>query len=902
MPLWFYPGALAKPADASLFEDTDANWLEALQEPDILEPKEKKQSWAVCGGEFLPGTESKNQGSDNLLSAHAMVLDVDVWRDDRPPFTLEEIQEKLSGFRFIAFNTFSSSAACLYWRIILPFSKPMPPGLYRSMWEIINELLEGTMASNTADPARLGFIHSINSESARGSYRYHIARGQRLDWSDFPLEDRGTAALQRALEPADLKLGEDCTTPEQALKDARRYFRLVGEEVQAGSRHAALLTASCKLWWDFALEEDGVRQVLRMINNNFPDPKDEEEVEKELLAGYERTIGKNRVEQPVLFGHEREPTVRITKQGVEEFAAKLRRRKADKARNVGLLLNKILKKEIFSEPNDVRQATFRVVQMLSEEFWQEPPERILDLMLPSLKLQRTDTTSPVQSDKVILNRIRWVQEVKRKRVSERLKDQEDVRRMHIATAFDDERDTGYTAAEYRKFVADGLQKNQWILQRGKSYYFFVAGSYRGPFEVSEAKNFAAVLLSPAYDRVAVTYTDQAGQPKSKTLDMLLQEYGTFVTKVEYDLTEQRTSVDRSRLSIGVDPQRYELAPSFSARVDDWLRLLAGEKYEALLDWLRGLLYLDRPLASLYLCLPSQSGKNLLMHGIARLWNKTGPRALRNFEPGDLEDCPLIWANEALPRSWQRADGFDKLKQFLDESAWAVKRVYTDRYILKGHARLVLTGNRPDLFSASRDVMTSDEIRSVRDRVLLIYNQKTEAAEYLKKIGPSHRAFVEQDEIAKHILWLRDNGALKQEHRYLVEDPDELFLDVLAVTAKQADRVLDWLCAYCSQKRFNTPAVSSNGEDIFLVSGLVFGLWKNYDLSNRGIQKRVLDAALGAVAELVNVATPKNNIVPAWRISASRLLLWSKIHEVDVGEIADALPLLKRKQYMREVPT
>lgn len=898
MPLWFYPGALATPDRAHMFEDIDAHWLEALQDPEVLEPREKINSMAVCGAEFVPGTDNKNQNEENMLQVWALVLDVDVW-GERDPFTLDEIKEKLAGFRYVAFNTFSSSAACLYWRIIIPLAKPMPPGLYRSLWEMLNELLENTMASGTADPARLGFIGSVNSESGREAYRYHIEKGQRLDWSDFPLEDRGFSALARALSPADLKLSEDCTSPEQALKDARRYFRLVGEEVAEGSRHAALLTASCKLWWDFALEEEAVRQVLRMINNNFPDPKDEEEVEKELQAGFDRTQGKNRVEQPVLYGHEREPAVRITKQSVEEFARTLRRRKSDKARNAGQLLAKVLKREIFSEANDVRNATFRLVQCLAEEYWQEPPERILDLLLPSLTLQRTDPTSPVQTDKVILNRLRWVQDVKRKRVTERLKEQEDVRRLNIATAFDGERDTGYTAAEYRRFVAEGLQKNQWILQRGKAYYFFVDGSYRGPFELSEAKNFASVLLSPAYDRVAVSYTDPNGQLKSKTLDMLLQEHGTFVTSVEHDLNEQKTKLDQSSLVVGVDPQRYELVPSFSQRVDDWLKIFAGEKYEALLDWIAGLLYLDRPLATLYLCGTRGMGKNLLAHGLARLWSKKGPRTLRSFEPGDLEECPFVWANEVLPKRWRREDAFDQLKQFLDECSWPVKRVYADRYYLAGHARLLLTGNRPDLFSSVRDVLSGDETQSVKERVLFINNRGEEATEYLKKMGLTCRAFVEQDELAQHALWLRDNRPLRQEHRYLVQDPDDVFLDTLAVTSKEADRVLDWVLAYCSQRRFNTSAIASNGEDLYLVSSLVFGIWKNFDLSNRGIMKRTLEAALGTLAEKVKVLTPKNNVVTAWKISGKRLFLWGQIHETDVGEIVDALPLLKQKQHFRE---
>jgi hypothetical protein len=268
MKVWLYAGAFSQPDTAVEFVDDDTEWTEILSEPEVVTDKAKKTAApAVCGAEFRPGATSKEQSGDNLHWSHALVLDVDYYEHpeasrypSRAPFTPDELKARMDelGVRYIAFTTWSSSASCWKWRVVVPFSSPMPPTYYGPLWDVLNEHLEGTMSEATRDVGRLGFVKIVNSEGNRDAYRWWIGEGPRLDWSALGLVPESDTTMKRALTPADLTRSPDWSSDAEALQAARRYFKNVGADVEEGNRHETLLRVGCKLWWDWAFNEDQV--------------------------------------------------------------------------------------------------------------------------------------------------------------------------------------------------------------------------------------------------------------------------------------------------------------------------------------------------------------------------------------------------------------------------------------------------------------------------------------------------------------------------------------------------------------------------------------------------------------------------------------------------------------------
>jgi hypothetical protein len=773
MTLWFYGGAFAQPCDAQPFEDEDEEWADALAEVEVVDPRDKTKSPAVCGAEFVPGATSKSQGPDNLVAVHALVLDVDNWAE-RAPFSAEELKNILEGYRFIAWTTFSSTPDTPKWRIVLPLASPMPPSKFKALWRLVNEVLEGTMVeASVSDPGRLGFFGTVQSETAKLAYQWFISPGERLDWTLLDLEEEQTG-FSRALEPANLSRSPDWSTDEEALRLAKRYYAKVGSDVEVGGRHETLLRASCRLWWDFAAPDaEWVYSVLSIINNNFPEPKSDEEVWKEVAAGRERVLGENRVEQPSLYGSEREPVARATKTSVKELGRSLKRQGREDSKARGRALEAIAAGHAFAEPVEARAIAMAAAAELAAAYPREQPDRLLDLMRASLQAQRAKgTTHPVPTDAEILSKIRWKQNEIRRRIEDREQARHDQQRRDISTAFGGSRDSPYTSREYREWEAEGFSDSRWILQHEREFYFFVAGDYIGPFGESAARNHARVLLSPAVDRVVTTFVDEKGKVKTRPLDELVKDYGTFVRRIEHSLAASKTTFVEEEHKLILAPLRLRpLEPCFVPEVDKFLRLFAGPHYEDLEVWLAACTALDRELSALQLITESNQGKNLLANGIARLWQTSGILSLEEATPADYEKCPVLLVDEQVPMRW-KVNSAGNLRSFLSSNNRTLPRSTVE---VRGFVRLIIAGNAAAKLWSDISKASDEEVEATKHRTLTIDTRGSKDAEqYLESLGGQHRAFVTQDLIAKHVLYLQERVTLPAT-RFVVHDRSRRYM-------------------------------------------------------------------------------------------------------------------------------
>lgn len=853
--LWFFSGAQGTPDTSVDFEDADSEWHEALASPEVVEKTKKTESPAICGAEFAPGSKTKEQTPENLLWSHALVFDIDVW-DERQPFTLEELVEEFEGLRAIGWNTFSSSPAEKRWRVVVPLASPMPPGRYRALCRYFNDCLGHTMAESTFDAGRLGFFGTVNSETAKEDYQYFISQGEYFDWTALDLEEEDLTGHRKALDPLDLTRSPDWISDEQALKSAKRYFKRSGEEVEVGNRHAHLLKVACRLWWEWALDEDSVREVLYEVNEAFPEPKTETEVESEILAAYDRVFGENRVEQPSLFGAQRDPIDRSSITAIEEHAKRLRRSQEDAQRLVGRALLHISRGEPLGDAAEARNLIAKASEELARTYPRDTPERLLDLMRPSLRAQRNaGSTTNVPTDVEIINIIKHTQGISRKRQEEKEKERQDDLTHRIEQATNYARSTPYTAQEYRKFEKDGLTDRRWILWHGRSFYFFSNGEYVGPFSEKEAQLAAYMHFSMAEDRVKLSVMTAEGRVRRLTIDELAASYGSPLLKVFCCLNKDKTVYKPTEgvLELVRTPLR-PLDPTFSKEADDWLRLLADDKYDLLCKWLAAVTFLDKPLAALYLCTKKGQGKNLFVEGLARLWSTGGYSHLNGFKPEYAELCPLVLCDEKLPFEWKK-DVSGKLRTFISQSVRPVSRKYQNDYFLTGYFRLVFASNTPSMFRGEES-SNLEEQSAYADRVLMINtlkNKSDSAGTYLRNLSANGFVlddFIYKDIFAKHVLWLRDHYSIDFRKRFFVEDTQKEFSKAISISDPMQSKVLEWIFSFLENGRFRNDAVLCKGGTIFTNSSYVLDDWGEYFPDNKEVSVARVGRALSKMSSAV----------------------------------------------------
>jgi hypothetical protein len=819
MKMWLYNGALSQPDTAMEFADDDAEWIEILSEPEVVDKAGKTAAPALCGAQFRSGATSKEQTPDNLTWSHALVLDVDYWdhpdgakHPSRKAFTPDELALKMGalGIRYIAFSTWSSSETCYKWRVVVPFSSPMPPTYYGPLWDVLNEHLEGTMSEVTRDVGRLGFAHIVNSETNLDAYRWWIGAGERLDWSSLDLTPEQDFSLKRALVPADLTRSPDWSSDSEALQAARRYFRAVGGDVEEGHRHETLLRIGCKLWWDWAFGEEQVREILLLVNGQFPMPKGDDEVEAEVAASFDRTLGARRVEQPATYGEQREPVAKLTKTGIAELGKRLKARNKESDRVVGRALANVAKDKAFGEPSEAKAVIMKAVEVLAREYSHETPERVIDLLRASLLSQRAISSQhPLPTDADIANKIRHTQHSMRQRNDERQRDHEDKQREDIRIGTNGKRDTPYTDKEIRDLRKRGLTDRDWIVKSGKSYHFLVDGRYDGEWDESSAAITAftklAAASAPGAGKLKLHFIDKEGNVRDKPFVQIVREYGRTAKNVVYSMFEENPRFDEVSQTFynTICERDTTLGPHYDAEIDEWLGLLGQDKAELLRDWLAASVVLDNPISALHLATPTHSGKNLIINGLARLWHGNYQN-LRDYSALLLKDSPLVFCDEGLPQHW-RWQFSTLLRAMTSQKVHTARDTGFSTLKIHGHMRLIFAGN-DTLIRLDHERLSSEAVTATMKRFVSIAHKNNDARVFLEqpRIAAKLAGWVESG-FARHVLWLNENRSIDTRKRFMVEDNRSTEL-VEGLTTKATDKVCRWVYTALATTEFNSEAL------------------------------------------------------------------------------------------------
>jgi hypothetical protein len=455
----------------------------------------------------------------------------------------------------------------------------------------------------------------------------------------------------------------------------------------------------------------------------------------------------------------------------------------------------------------------------------------------------------------------------------------EARKERILEAFRGARGEPYSDEEIKAFG-----RPKWVVQKGTSYYFFVAGEYRGPYTEADAGNAAFKLLAPAFGEINLWTMAPNGEVRRKSLDAIVVEYGTVADTVQADLRAQKTTFDvnTSVLTEASCPLR-PIAAVYHAEIDEWLRIGCGPKYEQVKTWIATVTLLESPCVALFLTGPKDTGKSLIALGLSRWWTLYGPttlvEAFSHFNE-HLALCPLCFADEQLPKDFKGYSKNGELREHIQARTRTYSRKYISNAKLVGCTRTIIAANNEDILRTQENLSVND-IGAIVDRFLHVPMQLA-AIEYLNRIDTT--GWVERDQIAEHAAWLKENHVWKPEGRFLIKITDELLSRTYLTQTGDRSAVCQWLASYLlNPTPFHNDAKSnllvqvSKGRFCVNTQGLVL-CWELYVSNEKCPSTGRISSALAALSTggLRVKLTNESGVLTNYRvIDMANLNTWAK---------------------------
>lgn len=424
---------------------------------------------------------------------------------------------------------------------------------------------------------------------------------------------------------------------------------------------------------------------------------------------------------------------------------------------------------------------------------------------------------------------------------------------------------------------------RWIIQRGTAFYVLTADGYRPPITRDELlASLPRDLARAPVDLWVVN--EKTGEARPRSLTSIILNHCTVARQGEASLIAQRSSYDprTETFTEAVAPVR-RLRARYHEPIARWLELLGGKHAEKLLDWVATVTDLSRPTAAIYFVGPGGAGKTMFGQGIARLWTTGSATSAAQVLGGDfnaaIATCPLIMADEALPkRVGQRATSAE-LRELIASVARPYKRKYLADSTLHGAIRLVLAANNDRLLDLREDLDSMDQA-AVAERFLVVHVPEA-ASRYLESIGgrTGTAGWVDGDKIAEHALYLARTRKVKPAGRWIVKGEIEEVHERLSVSSGVAGAVVEWICRYMADPaRVNAAAsgiVVGNGE-ILINPTFMVDNWEIYVRSDRTPSLHAVGRALRNLSAGERCQRRiAGKVVWLWPVRVPTILRWAE---------------------------
>lgn len=595
-------------------------------------------------------------------------------------------------------------------------------------------------------------------------------------------------------------------------------------------------------------------------------------------------------------------------EALKGLAKSLRGGKSEHQRNLGVVLQKVLKGEVFAEPGNRDGTLFKLAGAIAYYCPNADAKALAAPFEASLKRMQQQHQDAPTMDQVI-EKIARHQEGALQELAAFEEEAQGAMRQRIRNAFAGERNEAYTEKELDQFAAEanclrGDFRKRWIVQHGLSFYVFKDGAYQRPVGFNELQNTVFTDLAPAVSAGVDLFREtKRGKRTIMPEKEMMLEYGTTAKGAIASLSALKSHYDWKTqiFEEAVSPLR-PLVPEYIERVDQYFRAIGGAEAEKLLNWVAVVTKLDEPCAALFLHGVSGAGKTLMADGLCRLWVKEEPTALEDqFESfnEELARCPLVLGDERLPCVIKRDGGTADLRSFIQARHRTLKRKFKSPVSMVGSTRLIIAANNRNVFG-TKETLTNEDIEAIKDRILYIYASH-EARDFLKSLTVRQvENFVKEDEIARHALWLRDNREVIRDGRFLVSGCDSTFHHALTTGTGIRSAICHWLTSYLQE-----PSTMDNASELLVriedgqllvTARALVSHWGMYETNARAPTSATVSCALSGLSSGKKQLKNQNGIpTNYWKIRTEYLLSWNAENEYATSEeVLGALGLNQRE--------
>jgi hypothetical protein len=210
----------------------------------------------------------------------------------------------------------------------------------------------------------------------------------------------------------------------------------------------------------------------------------------------------------------------------------------------------------------------------------------------------------------------------------------------------------------------------------------------------------------------------------------------------------------------------------------------------------------------------------------------------------------VFADERLPTDFRGQTLNAELRHFIQATRRKLRRKYLASADLIGAARLIIAANNEEILSTTENLSNHD-IGATIERYLHI-PVSVDAVLYLQQID--HSRWVEDDLIAEHALWLRDNHVWTPNGRFLVQTQDRELHAKLATGSGVRSAVCQFLVGYLLDpgKVDNDPRgagwIRIHDRKLYVNTQALVRCWDHYVTNERTPTTGRLAAAIASLSE------------------------------------------------------
>ncbi len=451
---------------------------------------------------------------------------------------------------------------------------------------------------------------------------------------------------------------------------------------------------------------------------------------------------------------------------------------------------------------------------------------------------------------------------------------------------------------------EAINESTTIIQHKTAYYVHNFGrqddhplppGYLGPFMEKEVIPAVSDFWENCPAPFELTYQTEPtarnpeGVTKQKTVPRLVNEYGTLALDVIGDLSLDKSYFDiKTRIFHEAICQLRVFEPVYDKTFDEYLRVAFGDVYDKFVDYLSYFLTLERAFGAPYIEGPSGAGKGVLVAGLSRFWGTTGSTDYELVAASAFNafDVPFIVLDEGLTMARKTSA---HIRHLIATGAHTINPKGMPQYVVNGYVRVMFTANNKNVFTqiTSNEDLSEDDIDAIARR-FIYFRMADEAPQWLTERNPNNRltnSWVEDDIIAKHVLWLNENHRknVTPGKRFIVEGESSEVHRALVTRGEKRGLVLEWLAHFATNpktveqfyavKRSEPLAKIGNGH-LLVNTRAVAENWSIYGESSSPLTVTAIGRILGQISSRVRLGQGDGPGVRYHNINFDHVLDWA----------------------------